>query len=274
MSKFNPQSGFSHGMLATDLDGTLIPMDGYPDNIRSLEVIKSGISDTDTGLIYVTGRHLESVRSAVEEFQLPIPDWMICDVGTSIYRVADGTESLFAPYEEHLSSLVGGRHRGEVEGLLNGIGVVQLQSSERQQRFKISYECDVADLSAAVKQMNDCLSENNFPYAVMESIDPFEGCGLLDVLPVGVSKAYAVTWLAGHADFSPDDVVFAGDSGNDKAALISGFRAIVVGNASEELAAEVRIALDKKGWIDRYFRASSTATSGVLEGCRHFGLFS
>jgi sucrose-6-phosphatase len=41
----------------------------------------------------------------------------------------------------------------------------------------------------------------------MGSLDPFLNCGLLDVLPKGVSKAYALLWLSTHADFKPDEVV-------------------------------------------------------------------
>ena len=95
---------------------------------------------------------------------------------------------------------------------------------------------------------------------------------LLDVLPAQVSKAYALIWLATHADFLPDEVVYAGDSGNDLAALICGFRAIVVANDSEGLADRVAASLEERSLLDRLYLARDQATSGVLEGCRHFGL--
>ena len=106
----------------------------------------------------------------------------------------------------------------------------------------------------------------------MGSLDPFSNCGLLDVMPAGVSKAYALIWLSTHADFSPDEVIYSGDSGNDYAALVSGFRAIVVANGSEGLAQKVSAALGERRISERLYLAKQTATSGVLEGCRHFGL--
>lgn len=273
MTEFNPQSKFPPTVLATDLDGTFIPLDDNPDNISALEILKREFFSTNNKLIYVTGRHLSSVESAVGTFQLPVPDWMICDVGTSIYRIDGGDPAIFNPYEEHLSTLVGDVQRNEIEDLLSDVSEITLQSPERQQRFKISYECKSEALEAVLAVIDHRLNDRNCPYSVIGSVDPFENCGLLDLLPSGVSKAYAVTWLSQHADFSPEEVIFAGDSGNDKAALISGFRAIVVGNASDSLAEEVRVILHSKGWHDRFYRASGTATSGVLEGCRHYGIF-
>jgi len=127
-------------------------------------------------------------------------------------------------------------------------------------------------VSALVETVNGILERERLPFECMGSLDPFLNCGLLDVLPKGVSKAYALLWLSTHADFKPDEVVFSGDSGNDYAALVSGFRAIVVANASEGLADRVEESLTKRNLVDRLYRANGKATSGVLEGCRFYGL--
>ncbi len=64
--------------------------------------------------------------------------------------------------------------------------------------------------------------------------------------------------------------MFAGDSGNDLAALSAGYRSIVVGNASKSVVEEVTAAHRAAGWQDRLFLASRPATSGVLQGFRYF----
>jgi HAD superfamily hydrolase (TIGR01484 family) len=69
-------------------------------------------------------------------------------------------------------------------------------------------------------------------------VDPFEGQGLLDFLPRDVSKAYALKWWSDYHGVSHSDVVFAGDSGNDLAALTAGFCAILVANADRGVARE------------------------------------
>jgi hydroxymethylpyrimidine pyrophosphatase-like HAD family hydrolase len=77
-------------LLATDLDGTLIPLDGEPQNRQDLQTLAALLERLGVALIYVTGRHLESVERAIDEHQMPRPDWLICDVGTSIYQHCDG----------------------------------------------------------------------------------------------------------------------------------------------------------------------------------------
>ena len=75
-----------------------------------------------------------------------------------------------------------------------------------------------------------------------------------------------------HAGVKPESLVFAGDSGNDLAALIAGYRTIVVANADRRLAQQVQDAHRAAGWKDRLHLARGRATSGVLEGCRRFEL--
>jgi hydroxymethylpyrimidine pyrophosphatase-like HAD family hydrolase len=87
---------------------------------------------------------------------------------------------------------------------------------------------------------------------------------------MGVSKAFAIDWWCRDQQLSADEVVFSGDSGNDYAALTAGYRSVLVGNASRDLASRVQLAHQENGWPDRLCLASQHATSGVLEGLRHF----
>ena len=274
MYQFNPQPEISPTVLATDLDGTFIPLDECGEQKDALSAIASAHGARRLKLVYVTGRHHASVMEAIASFGLPVPEWIISDVGTSIYqpRAMSGDFDLYAPYEEYLKNLVQGKDRAEIETLLENISGLQMQSPERQNTFKISYECQAEQLDRLLSEIHQRLSGANMPYACIGSVDPFEECGLLDVLPAGVSKASALIWLSSHADFSPDEVVFSGDSGNDLAALVSGFRAIIVGNASQTLADKAMAQLEQRGLGSRLYRARGHATSGVLEGCRHFGL--
>lgn len=147
-----------------------------------------------------------------------------------------------------------------------------LQEDAAQAPFKISYYCDAANLPDLSRAIGELCEGKALPFACMPSVDPFNNRGLLDLLPREVSKAYALLWLSTHADFDPGELVYAGDSGNDHAALTAGFRAIAVANMDAGLAAAMSREMAEKGWADRFYRARRTATSGVLEGCRHFGL--
>ena len=273
MNHFNPQANIVARVLASDLDGTFIPLPENSENAAALETLSKQHAAHRFRLIFVTGRHFNSVLNAISEHQLPTPEWIVCDVGSSIYKRGGSLFTHYRPYEDFLSKLTGDVNRNEVESLLSGIDGLQLQASENQQRFKISYHCTPAALEQLVPAIRERLTAREFPYNCIESIDPFSNSGLIDVLPTGLSKAYALLWLAAHADFKPDEVIFSGDSGNDYAALVSGFRAILVGNASAALKAKVKRAMAERGLSERLYTARADATSGVLEGCRAFGLF-
>lgn len=274
MTDPNPQADHPPRVLATDLDGTLIPLPGEADNIHALDLLRDQRDQGGFGLIFATGRHRESVMEAMLDHRLPEPDWIVCDVGTSIHRKTSRGWEPFAAYEEHLAGITGVADRTVVERQLADLDGLTLQVPEHQKRFKVSYDAAPGSVEPLVHEINTRLSVAKCPWRCMGSVDPDGVVGLIDILPNDVSKAYALIWLSAHTDDHPDDVVYAGDSGNDLAALTSGFRAIVVGNASAGLADEVAASLTERGLERRLFAATRPATSGVVEGCRHFGLIS
>jgi hydroxymethylpyrimidine pyrophosphatase-like HAD family hydrolase len=95
--------------------------------------------------------------------------------------------------------------------------------------------------------------------------------GLLDVLPAEIAKDYAVRYLHDRSGVDEDHLVYAGDSGNDRAAMLTGFRVIVVGNADEELKKDLGIESVAQGIAERIYFAEHPYARGVLEGLRHFG---
>ena len=68
-------------------------------------------------------------------------------------------------------------------------------------------------------------------------------------------------------------MVFAGDSGNDRAAILSGVRAVVVGNAGDDLRDGLRREAERRGLGERIHFSEAPYAAGVVEGCRYFGLF-
>ncbi len=259
--------------LASDLDGTFIPLPGGDDNREALRVLHEQRTRAPFTLIFATGRRLQTVEAAIIEQGLPGPDWLVCDVGTSIYeRVAAGWSAL-ATYEERVAEVVAGKDRNDVERALADLPDLTLQDAVHQKRFKISYDAPAARVEKLSLMISARLREHELPYEVTASVDPSGAHGLIDVLPRGVGKAFALTWLCEHLKLEGTQMLYAGDSGNDLDALISGFRAIVVGNATPGLAEQARERLAMRGNKDCLFVATGSATSGVLEGCRHWGLF-
>lgn len=259
-------------VLATDLDGTLIPLEDQPENQRDLSVLKGELRDQQVTLTFVTGRHLESVADAIDRHCLPEPDWVICDVGTSVYRHEQGQFHLAEPYVQHLGSIVGEFSTEVVRREFASWNELRPQEDEKQGRFKLSFYCDAEHVPAFVERVKTALANQKIPYGVIGSVDPFNGDGLIDLLPREVSKAHALQWWTQHLGLPNGEAVFAGDSGNDLAALTAGYRSIVVGNAAAEVVRQVRDYYERTSELDKLYIAPKPATSGVLAGCRHFGL--
>ncbi|WFB34865.1 HAD-IIB family hydrolase [Kiritimatiellota bacterium B12222] len=271
MHELNKETEIIQQVLITDLDGTFIPLPNSEKNKRALSVLSAAHADKVFQLIFCTGRHFASVAAAMEEYQLPSPDWIICDVGTSIHQNVQNRFPEFKAYNAHLKDLTLSSSAMELHPLFADLEGLVLQQDDHQKQFKLCYECTTEHLPKLMDQISQRLMQRNVPYDAHGSIDPFLECGLIDILPAGVSKAYAMSWLESEAGYCSDQVIYAGDSGNDFTALTSGCQAIIVANASKGLPEKVMAAAKQSHQSSRVFLASENATSGVLEGCQHFG---
>ena len=111
----------------------------------------------------------------------------------------------------------------------------------------------------------------------MWSIDEPAGIGLLDVLPGNASKLHAVDFLRQQLGFTLDEVLFAGDSGNDLAVLASAIPAVLVANAAPEVKDTAQKQAQDNGHASALYLASGRNSgmngnyaAGILEGVWHF----
>jgi maltooligosyltrehalose trehalohydrolase len=266
-------------ILATDLDGTLVPGDGIPPDDPqqlALQTLRQLATDRRLEIIFVTGRHHDSVMSLMAAKGLPRPQWIICDVGTSLFQGNPAAEQppyrLVQAYVNHLDQIVGSFSAVQLAQCICVSDDLRLQEAEKQGRHKLSYYCDAGSLDRHVDSIEQQLERSGAPYRIVSSIDPFNGDGLIDLLPGGTDKASALLWLADFRRCERESIVFAGDSGNDYAALTAGFRAILVGNADRKLAERLIEHHRQAGHKDRLYLAQTQFTAGVLEGCRWFGV--
>lgn len=77
-------------LICTDLDRTLLPNGRQPESPGARAAFKRLVARQEVTLAYVSGRHRELVEDAIREYELPLPDWVIGDVGTTIYQVCTG----------------------------------------------------------------------------------------------------------------------------------------------------------------------------------------
>jgi hypothetical protein len=257
------------GLLASDLDRTLLPNGPQPSEAGALERFRDWARQRGAvRLAYVTGRHRALYQETAAEYDLPDPDWLVCNVGTEIYPGGSGEP--LAEWTERLGSAFDPEAvRYRAEELLPG---ARLQESAKQSPLKVSYYLDnePADPAATEEWLHRALAEQGLSTRVVVSFDEMAGVGLVDVLPPQSGKAPALDFLRRHLGLSPEQTLFAGDSGNDADALLSGVGGILVGNAQSAVRRQLERGLAETPQARVYF-AERPYTAGILEGMVRYG---
>jgi HAD superfamily hydrolase (TIGR01484 family) len=259
-------------LLASDLDGTLIPPAWDAQRRSEVAELVSAIEvNGNLILAYVTGRSLSLAQAGIADIGLPTPNWLVCDVGTSIYRNANGRFELDNNYRAAMREAFGGLSGDDVRAAIGPIEGLELQEREKQGEFKVSYYTQGRP-EPFEKAARSRLDAADVRANLVTSYDPLAKRGLLDVLPERIAKDYAIRYLHDEARVDEEHLVYAGDSGNDRAAMLTGYRVIVVANADDTLKNALPAESDARGIADRIYFAEHPYARGVLEGLRHFGV--
>ncbi len=267
--------GENRVLLASDMDGTVIPLEKSPRRELEVSAFREAVEGTpDLTLAYVTGRDLPLALKGIHQHGLPEPDILVCDVGTTVYHSTPSGFEEDLDYVSLVEEARGGLDVREIHQELTDVSHLLLQPEERQTESKLSYHlAPEADHTKVLASVRELLDELGGTVQAVYSVGAPRGTGLLDLLPVGVAKDYAVRYLHHHTGVHEDQLIYAGDSGNDLSAMLTGFKVILVGNAPAELKEEVTTRGGDIGVLDRIYVAEDYYAAGVLEGCRHFGVF-
>jgi len=262
-------------LICTDLDRTLIPNGEQPESPGAGERFRQLVAAEEIFLAYVTGRDQTSVKQAIVEFHLPAPDFVIADVGTSIYHISSSTWKRLQKWDEMLAESWGGRQSGEISKFLTDIAALQLQEPENQKPHKLSYYVNLGcDIDAIIGDIDARLKGAHIRTNIIWSIEQATQTGLLDILPDSANKRKAIEYLLASQGFSIDNTVFSGDSGNDLDVVISPIKSILVANT--DLATRNKVRLEAGENKKSVYIASGQGTmngnysAGILEGIYHY----
>jgi sucrose-6F-phosphate phosphohydrolase len=237
-------------MLATDLDGTFIGDDA------AMEALWGDLEDAGFFIAFSTGRHLPSIEGFYARVGTPRrADACVTMVGTEIWHRRGDAYVRDDDWSEVISERW---DKAAVEAIVAEIPGAEIQPEEWQSPFKSSYYLE-GDVGARLEGLAQRLDEQGLAAKVVYSAGRF-----LDLLPVRSGKGEAVRYLADEVGIAPENVITAGDSGNDLDMMRPelGFRCIAVGNASSELAEHS---------ADGLYHAEGRYAAGVREGLEHFG---
>ena len=236
-------------ILITDIDNTLV---GDDDSMHKLlTLLEKDSASIAWGV--ATGRSLDLTLEAMSEYNIPMPDILICSVGTEIYYGPDLRKD--KGWQKHIA------HRwkpDKIKDVLADLDFLTFQEAEGQRSVKISYYMeDTGDHLASVRKR---LQDAKLQCQVIYSHGQF-----LDILPHRASKGKAINYIRYKYEFPSTNIMVSGDSGNDEDMLKGKNNGLVVGNHSDELS-----VLKGK---PRIFFSQHEYAAGIIDGLVHYGFF-
>ncbi len=265
-------------LLCTDMDRTVIPNGRQPEHPDARRRFAEFCGRPEVTLVYVTGRHQSLAQQAIKNYVLPEPDFAITDVGTKIYQVLEGQWRAWEDWEQEIDKDWNGRSYQEIKQLLDIVPGLKLQELSKQNTHKVSYYLPLhMDTLEVMDRMNASLEQAGVAASLIWSVDEPKSIGLLDVLPRHATKLHAIEFLQRQLGYRRDEVIFAGDSGNDLPVLVSDIPSVLVANAATEVKLEAQQLALRNGHADALYVAEACGlnmngnyAAGVLEGVWYF----
>jgi len=266
-------------LICTDLDRTLIPNGPQSESPTAREHFFRLAARPEVTLAYVSGRHRALVDRAITNYRLPVPDYVIGDVGTTMYRV--GPRRLWqklTAWEDEIAKDWGGRSHADVRALSRDIPSLRPQEHSKQNDYKLSYYVPLHSDRNALSAMIDArLKASGVTARLIWSVDGPAGIGLLDIVPASASKYHAIESLIRLREFDYTNTVFCGDSGNDIEVLISPVPAVLVANAQPQVRdLALKLAQENGNHAQLYVARggfhsmNGNYAAGILEGIAHY----
>lgn len=266
-------------LICTDLDRTLIPNGPQAESPRAREYFSSLVERDEIVLAYVSGRHCKLVQKAIKNYTLPLPDFVIGDVGTTIYHVGKEQEwERQTEWEGIISADWAGNTHSDLKAMLNDIHALRLQESAKQNDLKLSYYVPIQSNREVITALiNQRFKDVDVKASLVWSVDEPAGIGLLDILPARASKYHAIEALMDIHGFSYDNTVFCGDSGNDIEVLASPIPAVLVANCQPDVRELATLLADENSFTKELYVAkggflsmNGNYSAGMLEGIDHY----
>jgi len=245
----DPKEMFKPRVLVADLDNTLLGDEG---GLARFAQWRHTLGK-DCRLVYATGRFFRSVLESIRTGPLPGPDAVISGVGTEIRAYPSGIhigswrEKWFANWDRRIIERVIARHEGLIP-----------QPREFQSEDKVSYFFHEAT-AIELLELRSALTANGVRANIIYSSNRD-----LDIVPWGVNKGSAASFLMRKWSIPHHQVVVSGDSGNDLEMFLQGFYGIVVGNADSEL---------KRLTGPTTYCSKLTYADGVVDGLQFWGRY-
>jgi sucrose-phosphate synthase len=240
----------SQHVVIADLDGTLVE----GDKSDGLDEFKEWIGEHLDNVLFgvASGRNKELTQKAFDDYDLPVPDIIICSAGSEIYYSPKFIHD--SGWQRHIDFLW---EKEKIQLALSKFPLIKMQEPQAQWPHKLSYYVEESFDRDDLAEIYRLLDEQKLKSKILLTENRY-----LDFLPFRASKGGAVRYLSYKWNIQLDRFITAGNSGNDIDMLGGKMKGIAVSNYSPELE-----ELKKNKSV--YF-AKSPLAKGVLEGVLHY----
>ncbi|MGM0443724.1 MAG: HAD-IIB family hydrolase [Fibrobacterota bacterium] len=234
-------------LIITDVDNTLTG------DSEAIERFNAMINDMDShiGFGIATGRNKESALKLVDELGIRQPDLMVTSVGTEIYygRKHIKDEAWERRIDFHWE-------RDRIREIFDAQPGFYYQDEQQQSRFKVSYRLDM-ETAVSINEIKAILRENKIKAKVIFSLGMY-----LDFIPMRAGDGLAVRQLSFKWWIPWENILIAGDSGNDEAMLKGETLGVIVANHSMEL--------EKLRAYPRIYFSEKSHADGIIDGIKYY----
>ena len=240
-------------LLVTDLDNTLL---GDTDALKYLnDWFKQHRQTYGSKLVYATGRSLKSYQRLEAQASLLKADVLIASVGTEIYNSSGELDQTWSNYVDD------GWNREGIEAITQQFPQLISQSESEQRPFKLSFNLNQED-SFVLPEIEAQLITQGMKAELI-----YSNYRDLDIVRRKINKGSALTYIRQALEFSAEQTVVCGDSGNDTALFKANKVGIIVGNARSEL-----LQWHQNNFENNRYLAHAHCAAGIIEGLKHFGI--
>jgi HAD superfamily hydrolase (TIGR01484 family) len=207
-----------------------------------------------------------------------MPNFVIADVGSTIYEIKNNQWLRLTDWDEQISVDWQHKTQPDLVPFFVDFDQIKLQEITKQGLHKLSYYVSLeAEIKAIIIKIRSKLETEKIQANIIWSIDEKAQIGLLDILPISANKYHAIAYLMKNRNFTLDNTVFSGDSGNDLDVLMSPIKSILVANAHLAVKEKIQLEMNQLGLKNSIYIAKGTSSklngnysAGILEGIFHY----